>query len=89
MKSYDVKFWAIRPGKAKTRRTYEIRWKVGHTPHSRTLGNKAQADNFLSDLRQAARNGEAFDTDTGLPDSMITTGHLQDQRFMRVALSSA
>ena len=23
MKSYDVKFWAIRPGKAKTRRTYE------------------------------------------------------------------
>ena len=55
MKSYDVKFWAIRPGKAKTRRTYEIRWKVGHTPHSSTLGNKAQADNFLSDLRRAAR----------------------------------
>ena len=73
MKSYDVKFWAIRPGKAKTRRTYEIRWKVGRTPHSSTLGNKAQADNFLSDLRQAARNEEAFDTDTGLPDSMITT----------------
>ena len=73
MKSYDVKFWAIRPGEAKTRRTYEIRWKVGRTPHSSTLGNKAQADNFLSDLRQAARNGEAFDTDTGLPDSMITT----------------
>jgi hypothetical protein len=72
MKSYDVKFWAIRPGKAKTRRTYEIRWKVGRTPHSSTLGNKAQADNFMSDLRQAARNGEAFDTDTGLPDSMIT-----------------
>ena len=68
MKSYDVKFWAIRPGKAKTRRTYEVRWKVGHTPHSSTLGNKAQADNFLSDLRQAARNGEAFAlhrTDTG------------------------
>jgi hypothetical protein len=70
MKSYDVKFWAIRPGKAKTKRTYEIRWKVGHTPHSSTLGNKAQADSFLSDLRHAARNGEAFDTDTGLPDSM-------------------
>ena len=41
MKSYDVKFWAIRPGKAKTRRTYEVRWKVGRTPHSSTLGNKA------------------------------------------------
>jgi hypothetical protein len=39
MKSYDVKFWAIRPGKGKTKRTYEIRWKTGHAPHSRTLGN--------------------------------------------------
>jgi integrase len=73
MKSYDVKFWAIRPGKAKTRRTYEVRWKAGNSPQSRTIGNKAQADNLLSDLRQAARNGEAFDTETGLPDSMMTT----------------
>jgi integrase len=73
MKSYDVKFWAIRPGKAKTKRTYEIRWKVASAPQSRTLGNKAQAENFLSDLRQAARQGEAFDTETGLPESMMTT----------------
>ena len=71
MKSYDVKFWAIRPGKAKTKRTYEVRWKVGHAPHSRTLGNKAQAENFLSDLRQAARSGEAFDTASGLPASLV------------------
>ena len=73
MKSYDVKFWAIRPGKAKTKRTYEVRWKVGNSPQSRTIGNKAQADNFLSELRQAARKGEAFDTESGLPDSMMTT----------------
>ena len=72
MKSYDVKFWAIRPGKAKTKRTYEVRWKVAHAPQSRTLGNRAQAENFLSDLRQAARAGEIFDTETGLPASMIT-----------------
>jgi integrase len=72
MKSYAVKFWAIRPGKATRKRTHEVRWKVGHSPHSRTLGNKAQAENFLSDLRQAARRGEAFDTETGLPDSMLT-----------------
>ena len=63
-------------GRAGNSAAYEIRWKVGRTPHSSTLGNKAQADNFLSDLRQAARNGEAFDTDTGLPDSMIrATSH--------------
>jgi hypothetical protein len=73
MKSYDVKFWAIRLGKAKTKRTYEVRWKVGHVPHSRTLGNKAQAENFLSDLRQAARTGEAFDTASGLPESFAAT----------------
>lgn len=73
MKSYDVRFWAIRPGKAKTTRTYEVRWRVGHSPQSRTLANKAQAENFLSELRLAARKGEAFDTDTGLPDSMMTT----------------
>jgi integrase len=70
MKSYDVKFWAIRPGKAKTKRTYEVRWRVGPQPHSRTIGNKAQAENFQSDLRQAARTGEEFDVDSGLPDSM-------------------
>ena len=70
MKSYDVKFWAIRPGKARTKRTWEVRWKVGYTPHSRSLSNRAQADNFLSELRQAARKGEPFETDTGLPDSM-------------------
>ena len=72
MKSYHVKFWALRPGKAKTKRTYEVRWKVGHAPHSRTLGNKAHAENFLSDLRQAARAGEPFDVATGLPASMMT-----------------
>lgn len=73
MKSYGVKFWAIRPGKAKTKHTYEVRWKVGTEPQSRTIGNKAQAENFLSELRTAARKGEAFDTETGLPDSMMTT----------------
>ncbi len=73
MTSYDVKFWAIRPGKAKTKRTYEVRWKVGPEPQSRTRSGKAQAENFLSELRQAARKGEPFDTETGLPDSMTTT----------------
>jgi integrase len=72
MKSYAVRFWAIRPGKATRKRTSEVRWKVGHSPHSRTLGNKAQAENFLSDLRQAAKRGEAFDIEIGLPDSMMT-----------------
>lgn len=71
MKSYKVRFWEIRPGKAKTKRTWEVRWKVGNTERSETYANKEQAKNRLSDLRQAAKDGEAFDTETGLPDSMI------------------
>ena len=71
MKSYDVKFWEIRPGKATKKRTWEVRWKVGTRPCSKTFGNKEQAKNHLSDLRQAARNGEAFDVESGLPDSML------------------
>lgn len=71
MKSYDVKFREIRPGKAKKKRTWEVRWSVARADKSKSYGNKEQAKNFLSDLRQAAKNGEAFDTDTGLPDSMV------------------
>src|SRR5215471_4577757 len=66
VKSYAVKFWAIRPGKARAKRTYEVRWKVGHRPCSRTLATKAQAESFLSELRQAARDGQPFDIETGL-----------------------
>ena len=73
MKSYDVKFWEIRPGKAKTRRTWEVRWTVGPRQHSKSFGNKEQAKNHLSELRQAARNGEAFDTESGLPDSLAAS----------------
>jgi integrase len=86
VKSYDVKFWAIRPGKAKTKRTYEVRWRVGPQPHSRTIGNKAQAENFLSDLRQAARAGEAFDIDSGLPESM-TVAVKQERSWFALCLA--
>ena len=38
---------------------------------SRTRRTKALAESFLSDLRQAAKRGEAFDVATGLPESMM------------------
>jgi len=37
VKSYDVKFRAIPPGKARTSRTYEDRWKVGQPQFPRAL----------------------------------------------------
>ncbi|MFG1826554.1 tyrosine-type recombinase/integrase [Microbispora bryophytorum] len=69
--SYDVKFWETRRNKSSKKPSYEVRWKVGGREKSKSFGTKALADNWLSDLRQAAKRGEAFDVETGLPESML------------------
>jgi integrase len=78
VKSYKVRFWAIKTNKRKNPKTgktrvvsHTVRWVVDGRECSQTHANKPQAESFLSDLRQAAKNGEPFDTETGLPDSMI------------------
>ncbi|MEV5893179.1 site-specific integrase [Nonomuraea fuscirosea] len=68
--SYDVKFWEIRRNKSSKSPSYEVRWKVGGRERSKTYKTKALGESFLTDLRQAARRGEAFDLETGLPESM-------------------
>ncbi|SET57028.1 tyrosine-type recombinase/integrase [Nonomuraea wenchangensis] len=68
--SYDVKFWEIRRNKSSKSPSYEVRWKVGGWQKSKTYKTKALGESFLTDLRQAARRGEAFDLETGLPESM-------------------
>ncbi|MEW1842659.1 tyrosine-type recombinase/integrase [Nonomuraea angiospora] len=70
-RSYKVKFWKIKRNASSKKPSYVVRWTVEGEPFSTTLGGKELAENFLSDLRQAARNGEWFDTDTGLPESMF------------------
>ncbi|MEV6868582.1 site-specific integrase [Streptosporangium subroseum] len=69
--SYDVKFWETRRNPSSKTPSYVIRWKVGGREKSKTLRTKALAESFLSDLRQAARRGEAFDMETGLPSSLL------------------
>lgn len=76
--SYKVKFWEIRPNKAGPRSSkagkvisYTVRWTVGGREKSQTFERSTQAKNFLSDLRQAAKNGEEFDVESGLPLSML------------------
>ncbi|GLZ06475.1 hypothetical protein Acsp03_39410 [Actinomadura sp. NBRC 104412] len=76
--SYKVTFWELRPNKSAPRPgkpskviSYTARWLVGGREKSRTFKRSAQANNFLSDLRQAAKKGEAFDVDSGLPVSML------------------
>ncbi|GII89684.1 hypothetical protein Ssi03_76740 [Sphaerisporangium siamense] len=74
--SYDVKFWEVRRNQSSKRPSYEVRWKVGGKAKSKTLRTKALAENFLSDLRQAAKAGEAFDIASGLPVSMLAAASI-------------
>ncbi|MEV4570447.1 hypothetical protein AB0K12_42415 [Nonomuraea sp. NPDC049419] len=76
--SYKVKFWDIRtntradkPGKKPRVVSHTVRWTVGNREKSQTFKTKGLAEGFLSDLRQAAKKGEAFDVDSGLPASMV------------------
>ncbi|MFF3320765.1 tyrosine-type recombinase/integrase [Streptomyces sp. NPDC002889] len=69
MKSTDVRVWSIR-AKNGARPSYQVRWKVAGEPFSQTRKTKALADSFRSKLLRAAREGEEFDTESGLPDSM-------------------
>ncbi|MBG0828198.1 site-specific integrase [Planomonospora sp. ID67723] len=69
MKSYDVRFWKIQTRKGR-RKPYEVRWVVADRPFSQSFVTGALADSFRAQLITAARNGEAFDSETGLPDSM-------------------
>jgi hypothetical protein len=70
MKSHNVRFWDIRPRKTARGESWTVRWTVAGREKSATLARKAQAERHRSRLMQAADRGEAFDLDTGLPDSM-------------------
>ncbi|WP_117209452.1 tyrosine-type recombinase/integrase [Allorhizocola rhizosphaerae] len=72
MKSYDVKIWNIQVNRLTKGKSYTVRWKVAKVPpFSRTFVTRPLADNFRSDLKQAINAGEPFDTETGLPDSLV------------------
>ena len=71
----DVRFWDVRRNKSSRSTSYEVRWVVGGRQFSKTRATKALAENFLSELRQAAKRGEAFDTNEGLPTSMRRAKH--------------
>jgi hypothetical protein len=69
VKTTDVRLWDVRKLQRRNA-AYEVRWVVAGRERSRTRSTKGLADAFLADLRAAARRGELFDTETGLPDSM-------------------
>jgi hypothetical protein len=76
--SYDVRFWQIETRRGKTV-TYRVRWVVAGRRFSDSFTTKELAESHRAKLRAAARRGEGFDTDTGLPESMART--LRDVSF--------
>ncbi|MGW2467734.1 tyrosine-type recombinase/integrase [Streptomyces bauhiniae] len=67
--SYEVKFWAIRERKA--RKPFQLRWMVGTREHAKSFLTHGLADSRRSELMTAARKGEPFEIDSGLPKSMV------------------
>ncbi|GGU63626.1 site-specific integrase [Streptomyces albospinus] len=67
--SYTVKIWAIR--KRDYRKPYQVRWKVGIRPHSESFLTLGLAESRRAQLITAAREGEPFDVDSGLPKSLV------------------
>ncbi|MDI5971895.1 tyrosine-type recombinase/integrase [Streptomyces sp. SL13] len=67
--SYTVKLWAIR--KRDYTKPYQLRWKVGLRPHSESFLTLGLAESRRAQLITAARAGEPFDVESGLPKSMV------------------
>ncbi|WP_419997782.1 tyrosine-type recombinase/integrase [Streptomyces boninensis] len=72
MKSLDVRIWGVRKRPTK-KISYDVRWSVAGEVFSETFRTKGLADHFRSRLLRAAKEGEEFDTETGLPASMSAT----------------
>ena len=67
MTSFDVQFWQIETRKGRKPR---VRWVVAGNKFGESFTTKGLAEAFRAKLITAARTGEAFSTDTGLPQSM-------------------
>jgi integrase len=70
--SYKVRVWKLETRKNKQGKvtSYRVRWEVDGHRFPEPFATFALADSFRSKLITAARDGEAFDTRTGLPASM-------------------
>ncbi|WP_112134483.1 tyrosine-type recombinase/integrase [Glycomyces dulcitolivorans] len=83
--SYKVTFWEHEvserkgAGKNKKGKTHTVRWTVGGKRHREPLRSKAAADKFKSDLMTAHRDGERFDIEVGLPESMLKAESAQQR----------
>lgn len=68
--STDVRVWKISKIFSKTA-PYQLRWKVAGKVWHATFATSPLAESRRSELWQAMRKGEAFDVETGLPESEL------------------
>ena len=68
--SYEVQFWDIRI-RQNRKKPYMVRWTVARLEKSESFLTKGLAESRRSELMAAARRGEPFDTETGLPASEL------------------
>ena len=69
--STDVRVWSIEPYRGKRGTTYRVRWSVAGKARKDSRSTRALADSFRAELLTAARRGEPFDVETGLPVSLL------------------
>ncbi|AZQ73556.1 site-specific integrase [Streptomyces luteoverticillatus] len=68
--STDVRLWKISKVRSK-RAPYQLRWTVAGKVKTASFSTSTLADSRRSELWQAMRRGEAFDTESGLPESEL------------------
>ncbi len=69
--SFDVRMYKTDVYRGTKTTTYWVRWAVARKPFKEAFKTSALAESFRSKLNSAAREGEAFDRETGLPLSMM------------------
>lgn len=69
-KSHDVHIWKLATRKNR-RRGHGVRWSVAGNEFSKWFTTHALADNYRAGLLRATRQGEAFDTESGQPESAV------------------
>ncbi|MFE5007327.1 tyrosine-type recombinase/integrase [Streptomyces sp. NPDC056696] len=68
--SLDIRLWKITTTGRKSR-PYRLRWVVAGQVHGDTFATSALADSRRSELWLAMKRGEAFDVESGLPESEV------------------
>jgi hypothetical protein len=70
--SFDFHPWKIQTRKGR-KTPYRVRWVVAGRQFGTSFVTMALAESFRASLITAARKGEGFGTDSGLPESMERT----------------